>query len=275
MKAFQFLRAVIILSGLLLSACAGAPASQAVDAVISAGADKPLSEVVFTGAIDGMNGDQWIINGQTVKVDASLLRDAPFAVGDTVKVEAHVADDGSVTAQRVESTTASVTSTPDAAPTQPSQSVANNATEALGTVDALTNTSITLGGQTYVLAPGVEIKGTLEVGTLAKLHFVTNTDGTVLVQEISSADPAQATGNSSSGSNDSSNGTGVGGDHSQSTSDSSSSGNSLSDDHPSSTSEDSSNGDQVSDDPSSHESGDDNQGGSSTDNGLEDSGNHG
>src|SRR5512145_3174416 len=101
MKAFKFIPTVIILVGILLSACTAAPASQAVDNASSAGSDKPLSEVVFTGLIESMDGDQWVINGQTITVDSSSLQEGTFLVGDTVKVEARVAADGSVIAQSI------------------------------------------------------------------------------------------------------------------------------------------------------------------------------
>lgn len=212
MKAFQFFRVVIILSGIFLSACAGAPSGQAVASAVSAGGDKPISEVVFTGVIEGMNENQWVINGQPVTVDSSILRDGPFAVGDTVKVEARVAGDGSVTAQRVESPAAVIavetaTSTPDASSTQASPAVDNRGNEAVGKVESITDTSITLGGQTFSFIPGTEIKGAITVGTTVKLHFITNADGTLSVREVEISNPAQAASTSSVDDNSNSNNT--------------------------------------------------------------------
>src|SRR5215207_3789182 len=101
MKSTKFLRAVIILAGILLSACAAAPSSPS--APSNVGGDNPLSSnVVFTGVIESIAGDQWVINGQAIKVDSSAVQAGSFLVGDTVKVEAVVAADGSITAQRVE-----------------------------------------------------------------------------------------------------------------------------------------------------------------------------
>lgn len=206
MKAIKLIQAVLVLGGLLLSACAATPASQAVPAAGSAGSDKPLSEVVFRGVIESMNGDQWVINGQTIQVDPAILQDGPFVVGDTVKVEARVEADGSVTAQLVESPSAAdlteaVTSTPDASSAGTGIVFDDSGTEAVGTVEAITDTSITLGGQTYPFAPGAEIKGTIEVGTLVKLHFILNTDGTLSVREVEPADPTQAGGDNSNDDN--------------------------------------------------------------------------
>lgn len=197
MKAIKFLRAIIVLAGILLSACAPAANSAA---PISVGGGKVQPEVIFTGAIESMNGNQWVINGQPVTVDESLLRDGPFSVGDTVKVEAKVAADGSVMAQRVElpsaqnvleASTSAPTAAPTSAPTQAPGFDDNNGNEAVGTVDAITDTSITIAGQTYTFAPGAEIKGTITAGASVKVHFVTNADGTLSVREVEIADPTQ------------------------------------------------------------------------------------
>ncbi len=208
MKTIQFFRAALILVGIMLSACAPSVISSAPN--VSSG--KPVSEVIFTGVIESMNGTQWVINGQKIDVDSSVLRDGPFVVGDTVKVEASVASDGSVTAQRVETPSAAdlvetSTSTPDGteapteapgtsstpAPGSTSQPLVfdNNGTEAFGTVDSITGTSITLNGQTFNFASGVEIKGDIVAGAVVKLHFTVNADGSLAVREVEIADSAQ------------------------------------------------------------------------------------
>lgn len=214
MKTIKFLRAALILLGILLSACAP---SVNPSAPANVGSGKSLSEVIFTGVIESMNGDQWIINGQTIQVASSVLRDGPFAVGDTVKVEASVAADGAVTAQRVETPSTAdaiemITSTPEAteAPTEASNTSLNSVpgtttqplvfdnsgSEAVGTVDSITDTSITINGQTFNFASGVEIKGDIVPGAIVKLHFIVNADGTLSVREIAFADPTQISGNS-------------------------------------------------------------------------------
>ena len=207
MKTIKFFQAVIVLVGLLLSACApSAVPSASAPANVSGG--KSVSEVVFTGVIESMDGAQWVIDGQTVTVDSSVQRDGSFVVGDTVKVEAAVAADGSVVAQRVETpSTADLAendnSAPVAEPTSaPGDTAAqslvfdDNGTEAFGTLETLTDTSITVGGETFTLAPGAEIKGEILPGDLVKLHFTTNPDGTLSVTEVEFADPSQLGDNS-------------------------------------------------------------------------------
>lgn len=211
MKAIKFLRAVIVLAGILLSACAPAANSAAPNSI---GGGKVQPDVIFTGAIESMNGNQWVVNGQAVTVDESVLKDGPFSIGDTVKVQARVAADGSVTAQRVETqsakdivemSTSAPTAAPTSAPTQAPGFDGNNANEAVGTVDAITDTSITIAGQTYTFAPGAEIKGTITAGASVKIHFVTNADGTLSVREVEIAAPTEMEDNHSNVSDDGSN----------------------------------------------------------------------
>ncbi len=236
MKAFKFLRAVIVLLGIVLSACA--PAAVSSNAPVNVGGGKSVSDVVFSGVIESMNGDEWVINGQTVKVDPSVVRDGSFKVGDTVKVEAAVAADGSITAQRVETPSAadlvqgddnsadatpsssgdnsnadnSNSSDPMSGPTPQPLAFDDSGTEATGTVDAITDTSITISGQTFTLAPGVEIKGEIVPGALVKLHFTVNADGTLSVTEVEITDPTQISDDN--GNDDNSNDSNVNDDNS-------------------------------------------------------------
>jgi uncharacterized membrane protein YgcG len=101
MKNIRFLTFVLVLGTLLLSAC-GAAAATPTSAPAAGNAKVQAMPVAFVGIIDSMAGDQWVISGTTVTVDASIVRDGPFNVGDQVKVEGHVSSDGSFTVSRVE-----------------------------------------------------------------------------------------------------------------------------------------------------------------------------
>jgi len=93
-KISRYALIVFVLASMLLGACAGAP---------STGASKvEAASVAYTGTIDSINGNQWVVNGQAITVDPAVINDGPFAVGDTVKVEVEVAQDGSITVTRVE-----------------------------------------------------------------------------------------------------------------------------------------------------------------------------
>lgn len=89
---------VFLVVSYLLSACVGGAAPTA-----SAGSDKILAQsVVYMGVVESILDDQWTINGITVMVDPSTVREGPFGAVDRVKVEGIVNEDGSLTISRVE-----------------------------------------------------------------------------------------------------------------------------------------------------------------------------
>jgi hypothetical protein len=209
---------------------------------VEAGNNRSVSDAVFTGVIEAINGDQWTVNGQTFIVDPSVVQDVPFVIGDTIKVEAQVADDGTITIQRVESLsqlepTEAATSLPNPSSTETPAVFDDSGSEAFGAIEAITGTSVTVGGQTYTFAPGAQLKGTVSIGTVVKLEFIKNADGSLSVRELMTTDPVQFTDDNSQGD---------------------SNGTSVSDDHPSS--DDSTGDDHGGDDGPDHDSNDDHDG---------------
>jgi hypothetical protein len=138
----RFLYVVVALIAIFVSACGGAvPTSNT-----SAGSDKPRASLVeFTGVIEAMDGNQWTINGQTITVDPTVLRDGPFVIGDTVKVEAEVQVDGSVVVTRVEPPVASVDNSNDNTNDDNSNSSLGNVNDNLNGNDNTNSSSVGIG----------------------------------------------------------------------------------------------------------------------------------
>ena len=97
-----FLVTVILLAAYLLSACGGAPQSAEGSPDEQAAIKVRASEVAFTGVIEGINGAEWTVNGQLLSVAPEVVSDGPFQVGDTIKIEGSVNQDGSITVLSVE-----------------------------------------------------------------------------------------------------------------------------------------------------------------------------
>jgi len=95
-KTARLLLFILTVSTLLLSACGGAATPN------TGGGKVEAIPVAFTGMVESIAGDQWVINGQTVTVDPAVVRDGPFNAGDRVKVEGVVNPDGSFAVSRVE-----------------------------------------------------------------------------------------------------------------------------------------------------------------------------
>jgi hypothetical protein len=212
MKVFtRSLIFIFVLGTLVLSACTGvaAPAN-------SPAGDKVQAElVVFTGVIEAINGNQWTINGQVVTVDPAVVSNGSFKVGDTVKLEGQVVQDGSVVATRLETPpapvvivdtptqSASVAETPTPAPAtvaggnSPAIVFDNSGSEAFGSVDSVTAGTVVIGGQTFTVTNSSEIKNQIQAGDFVKVHFALNADGTYSIIQIETWDPALVTNNNS------------------------------------------------------------------------------
>ncbi len=64
--------------------------------------DREGDEIEFSGTVESMDADAWVVGGQTVKITAQTeIKDA-IEVGDFVRVHAHVEDDGSLVAREIE-----------------------------------------------------------------------------------------------------------------------------------------------------------------------------
>jgi hypothetical protein len=224
-KALSFL----LVAAYVLAACGGAlPAS----ASTSKGPKVQANVVAFTGVVEAINGAEWTVGGQKFTLDPQAALDPNIAVGDEVKVEANVSADGAVVALKVETSrnddvlatpSMDASSTPDPVSTSSldasaspeaastpgapvAQPGAANEKEVFGTVEALTATTITVNGLTYILTSFTEFKDAISVGDQVKLHVVSNPDGTLSIRELeTSLGFSDENSNSSGGFDDSSN----------------------------------------------------------------------
>lgn len=96
---------VMAVAAMLLNACGAVAAHNLPVAPVAAKVDASI--IAYTGVIESMDGNQWVVNGQTLVVDPAVVRDGPFQVGDTVKIEGIVNPDGSFTVSSIEAPDAS------------------------------------------------------------------------------------------------------------------------------------------------------------------------
>jgi len=198
-KSMRFtLLTVTILASYLLSACAGtAPAAPQSSSSNPSAMDAPqvlAVEVAFSGTVESMNGNQWVVDGKTVTVDPQTVADA-VQVGDLVKVQGKVNQDGTIASTRVQNALALSAGAPAAAgagsnpgsypdPTQTPPPSTSGEGEIFGVIEAMTDSTVTIGGVVYQLTNFSEVKGLLAVGVEVKIHYVTNPDGTLAIREI-------------------------------------------------------------------------------------------
>lgn len=196
-KSVRFtLLVVAVLAAYVLSACGApapvaAPSAQQPSSNPAADAPQVLAvEVAFSGTVESMNGNQWIVDGKTVTVEPQALAGDNIQVGDMVKVEATVGKDGAIITTRVRNSLALSAGAPAASgmgypdPTQTPPPANGGEQEIFGVIEAMTDDTITIDGVVYQLTNFSEVKDLLSVGDEVKIHFVANPDGTLTIREI-------------------------------------------------------------------------------------------
>jgi hypothetical protein len=187
---------VAIAAVYMLSAC-GAPASTTAPSAAqlspnsSVDGPKVLAvEVAFSGVVESMSGSQWIVDGHAVIVTPQTLTNGSIQVGDVVKVEGTVGQDGAINTTRVQNSLAVSAGAPAgnlsgySDPTQTPDPSSGNEQEVFGVIEAMTDTTVTIDGVIYQLTNLSEVDGLLAVGDEVKIHYIVNTDGTLTIREI-------------------------------------------------------------------------------------------
>jgi hypothetical protein len=146
--------------------------------------------VEFTGKVESVQGDQIVVNGQTLKLDPSSQAKSQFTVGDTVRVRAEVQADGSVIVKEIGSPNAVAFSGDPASPTAtPTASSVAAPQEFIGTVDAVTPDEIVITGQPFIVTADTQFETAVFTGDTVKVQAVLNTDGTFTALAVNLADP--------------------------------------------------------------------------------------
>lgn len=189
-----FVVSVLLVAAYVAGACGGTLPAAPVD---DTAAIKVLAaEVEFTGTVESIDGDVWVVDGQSVTVDLQNV-DPNIQVGDTVKVEGVVAEDGTITATEIESSVDDDVDDADDADDDDADDDdadddanddADDDQESFGVIEAITDTTITIDGTEYTVADFSEIEDSLAVGDQVKIHFIVNPDGTLTIREIELSD---------------------------------------------------------------------------------------
>lgn len=126
----------------------------------------------FVGVVDAIGADAWIISGVEVAVDAETEIEADIAVGDSVKVEGLVQEDGDWLATEIEL-----------------EEDADGSFEFVGELESLDPWIV--AGQEIAVDDATEIEDGLAVGDLVKVEGVITEDGVWLATEIKRVEPTE------------------------------------------------------------------------------------
>ncbi len=192
----------VILSAVLLSGCAGSlptgtaeielPAVSPEAVVTEVGSSSgfnvdfsflggafEIEDLHWVGTVEAIGATQWTVSGIVLSVDATSRIDSGLALGDPAEVEAAFLADGRLFAREIQGVSAS-----SSAPLQGSE------LEFVGLVEAIGMNSWTVAGFEVAITAQTEIKGTLAVGDLTKVHALVGQGGKLTAREIEPASAA-------------------------------------------------------------------------------------
>ncbi len=141
------------------------------------------AEVEFSGIVESLSSDVWVIGGQTVLVTLSTEIKGDISEGDSVKVHASPDDAGALVAREIEPAEGEL----DDEDSDLDDNEGDDGSEVVGVVDSVENGVWTIDGKAYLTVPGSEIEDDLSVGDVVKVHFSIDDDGSLVVHEIEAA----------------------------------------------------------------------------------------
>ena len=139
--------------------------------------EPPTQHVEFSGKVESIGIDAWVIAGRRVKITSTTEIKGSPAVGDTVKVEALLASDGTLTALEIGKV---------------DQPPAGEHVEFVGKVESEGIDAWVISGRRVKITSTTEIKGSPAVGDTVKVEALLAADGTLTAIEIKKIDQPQA-----------------------------------------------------------------------------------
>ncbi len=141
----------------------------------------PGEDLHFTGIIESIGADNWVIGGQTFKVDANTVLDEGLAVGVEAEVEHVLLADGTKIARKIETDIPSVLpeSTPNGTPEATPSDL-----HFVGIIQSIGAEDWVIGGETFKVDQNTVLDDGLAVGAEARVEYLLLADGTRLAKEI-------------------------------------------------------------------------------------------
>ena len=118
----------------------------------------------FSGTIESMSADSWVIGGRTFQINATTELDGGLAVGVLARVEFITLEDGSLLATEIQTD--------------------EEDDHFSGTIESISTDAWVIGGQTFQVSPATRLDQGLVVGVLARVEFTNMPDGSMLAIEI-------------------------------------------------------------------------------------------
>lgn len=118
----------------------------------------------FSGTIEAINGDMWVIGGRSFRVDANTRLDGGLAVGVTARAEFANLPDGTALSTEIQTD--------------------EDDEHFSGLIESTGATEWVIGGETFRVNDATRLDQGLAVGVVARVEFVRMQDGSLLAIEI-------------------------------------------------------------------------------------------
>lgn len=148
---------------------------EAVSIVVLRGPEQVPEPKEFSGRIDSISGDTWVVGGRTVNVGSAQIEGQP-RVGAQASVKADQYADGRLVARQI---------TVQA----PEEQVVHFG----GVVQSFSDSSWVVAGQRVAVTSETRISGTPQVGAIAEVEAVVQADGSRVARKISVKAPPEPT----------------------------------------------------------------------------------
>jgi hypothetical protein len=141
------------------------------------------NEIEFYGTVTEQMDTQWLVSGITVLLsDATEIYGAPV-VDDLVKVEGALQADGSVLVREIKPALFDGSDDANSNDDRPSGEF-----EFTGVLQAKNGNTWVVNGITVIITAQTELKGTLQIGEMVKVHGMRQQDASVVAREIENAE---------------------------------------------------------------------------------------
>ncbi len=170
-------------AALFLGACAGAlPAGLKLPPELATGAAQVKSSdpvIELTGSVEAMAANSWTVGGKVVSIGPATDIRGNFGLGDNVKVQAGIAEDGTLAAEEIDAAEHS---------SEDQGKHLGQELEFKGTISAMAADSWTVDTKIVMITPDTKIQGTFIVGDMVKVHAFFDANGNLVARVITPVD---------------------------------------------------------------------------------------
>lgn len=142
--------------------------------------DLDTSEFEFTGVVNTIAQDTWVVSSRIVAVSEGTEIEDGIAVGDMVEVEGFVKDDGTLFATEIDLSDDKI----DESDSEMDVDDLDDDDDFTGIVQAITDNAWIIDGQVFAISDDTEIDNDITVGDTVEVEAQADEDGSLTALEI-------------------------------------------------------------------------------------------